>query len=325
MASLCPLCVASHREWGARGTIAVGARCPLLTGIHILLTYQCTSECDHCFLHCGPARRGTFTLEQLRALLRQVEDLGTVRTIYFEGGEPFLFYPILLEGTRIAHAAGFELGIVSNAYWATSLQDAVQWLSPFVELQVSDLSISDDDFHRADEHDRRSEYACLAAHLLGMPCDTIRIERPCVALAASDGRGKPVTGGGVLFKGRAAEKLTEGLPRRPLAQLTTCPHENLQAPERVHVDAYGNVHLCQGISMGNTWQTQLPELVRSYDGFSHRIAGPLLRGGPNALVTELGLESGDAFVDECHACYLVRKSLQQQFPECLAPKEVYGL
>lgn len=34
----------------------------MLTGIHILLTYTCTRECDHCFLHCGPKQEGTFTL-----------------------------------------------------------------------------------------------------------------------------------------------------------------------------------------------------------------------------------------------------------------------
>lgn len=295
----------------------------MLTGIHILLTYKCTSECDHCFLHCSPAREGTFTLEQLRALVRQIEALGTVRSVYFEGGEPFLYYPVLLEGLRMARAAGFEAGIVTNAYWANSFQDALHWLTPIRDLGISDLSISDDDFHRADEHDRRAEYACLAARLLGIPGATICIQRPGVA--AQDQRGKPVTGGGVLFKGRAAEKLTEGLPLRPLAELTTCPHEELLEPERVHVDAFGNVHLCQGLSLGNLWRTPLPELMRAYDGRQHPIAGPLLRGGPKTLVDEFGLQPGAAFVDECHACYLARKSLLPRFPQYLAPKEVYGL
>ena len=298
----------------------------MLTGIHILLTYQCTSECDHCFLHCGPGRQGTFTLEQLRALIRQAQNLGSVTTVYFEGGEPFLYYPVLLEGLRIARAAGFDAGIVSNAYWATSLQDALHWLAPIAELGITDLSISDDDFHRADEHDCRAEYACLAARVLGIPASSICIERPGkVVSIAPEERGKPVTGGGVLFKGRAAEKLTDGLPCRPLTELTTCPHEDLLAPERVHVDAYGNVHLCQGISLGNIWQTPLVELMGSYDGQKHPIAGPLLRGGPQCLVREYGLSIGAAFVDECHACYTARKALLSLFPQSLAPKEVYGL
>src|SRR5512147_1754071 len=108
----------------------------MLNGIHILLTLKCTKECDHCFLHCGPALEASFTLPQLRALLRQIEDLGTIDTVYFEGGEPFLLYPLLLEGIRSARSAGFSVGIVSNCYWAASAEDAVLWLKPLADLGV---------------------------------------------------------------------------------------------------------------------------------------------------------------------------------------------
>ena len=47
----------------------------------------------------------------------------------------------------------------------------------------------------------------------------------------------------------------------------------------MHVDAYGNVQVCQGISIGNMWQTPLSELVRDYDAARHPIVGPLLTGG----------------------------------------------
>ena len=43
----------------------------MLSAIHVLLTYQCTSECDHCFVQSGPQCEGTFTLSQLRLLLRE--------------------------------------------------------------------------------------------------------------------------------------------------------------------------------------------------------------------------------------------------------------
>jgi hypothetical protein len=129
----------------------------------------------------------------------------------------------------------------------------------------------------------------------------------------------------VLFKGRAAEKLTETLPRRRSEEFTTCPHEDLEAPERVHVDCYGTVHLCQGLSMGNMWQTPLSELMEGYDARRHPIAGPLVRGGPIELAKECGLELRDEFVDECHCCYTLRKKLAGRFPEYLAPRQVYGL
>ena len=91
------------------------------------------------------------------------------------------------------------------------------------------------------------------------------------------------------------------------------------------MDAYGNVHLCQGLSMGNIWEIPLPDLVRGYNAQEHPIAGPLLRGGPIRLATEHGLAMNDSYVDECHLCYTARKLLLPRFPRYLAPKEAYGL
>ena len=72
----------------------------MLTGIHFLLTYTCNFECDHCFLYCSPRARGAFTLGQVKQVLDDAEKLGTVEWIYFEGGEPFLYFPLLVESIR---------------------------------------------------------------------------------------------------------------------------------------------------------------------------------------------------------------------------------
>ena len=72
----------------------------MLTGIHILMTYKCNLECDHCFLYSSPDAQGTMTLPQIRCVLDESQKIGTVEWIYFEGGEPFPFYPSMLEGMR---------------------------------------------------------------------------------------------------------------------------------------------------------------------------------------------------------------------------------
>jgi hypothetical protein len=202
----------------------------------------------------------------------------------------------------------------------------LHWLKPIRDLGVVDFSVSDDEFHRLEKNDPKPEFARQAAQQLGIPTGTICIEPPAVSHQAADSaRGKPVVGGGVLFKGRAAEKLTTGLPVRPCEEFTTCPHEDLVNPERVHVDAYGNVHLCEGLSMGNIWQKPLLELVRNYEAHKHPIVGPLVRGGPARLATEYELVMNNGYVDECHLCYTVRKMLLPRFPQYLTPKECYGL
>ena len=299
----------------------------MVNGIHFLLTYACTYRCDHCFLHCSPEARGTLTGAQLRETFEEIDRMGTIETVYFEGGEAFLYYPLLLEGLRLAAALGLRAGIVTNAYWATSVEDAEIWLKPIRDVGIADLSISDDAFHQSTEPGSPAKLAVAAARNLGIPCETICIGSPSLAAGPGDSgsRGQPVTGGGVLFRGRAAEKLTAGVPHRRCAELSTCPREELDAPERVHVDCYGNVHICQGLSMGNMWETPLSRVLREYSAAQHPICGPLLAGGPAALAKIYRVEMPDDFVDECHYCYTVRRALVDRFPASLAPRQVYGL
>jgi MoaA/NifB/PqqE/SkfB family radical SAM enzyme len=301
----------------------------MLTAIHFLLTYKCDSECDHCFLYCGPHVEGTFTGEQIREILGEAKALGTVGHVCFEGGEPFLFYPLMLEGIKAAAELGFETSVVTNAYWATSAEDAELWLSPFRELGVADVSLSDDAFHYGETNDTPPKRALAAAEKLGVPVDSICIEEPTVVNAEENEqeKGAPVVGGGAKFRGRAVEKLTEGLPRRPWDELVECPYEDLESTGRVrvHVDSYGNVHICQGLLMGNAWEKPFAALVEEYDAGSHPICGPLVRGGPAELAREYGVEHEDGYVDECHLCYVTRLALLDRFPEYLGPPLVYGL
>jgi hypothetical protein len=299
----------------------------MMTGIHFLLTYTCIFECDHCFLHCGPRAKGTFTLNQLRSTLDEAKKIGTIEWIYYEGGEPFLYFPLMVEGLRLAGGMGFRTGIVTNAYWANSGEDADLWLKPCSEVKVSSLSLSDDAFHHEDKDDNPARLALASARRLNLPVSTISIEEPCVE-ARTDvktGRGEPVVGGDVVFRGRAVDKLADGLPRRPWTEFTECKREDLRDPGRVHVDSYGHVQLCQGLSMGNMWKTPLSVLVREYDPDSHPICGPLLRGGPALLAKEYGVEHDEGYIDECHFCYMLRRALVDRFPEYLAPRQAYGL
>jgi hypothetical protein len=299
----------------------------MLTGIHFLLSYKCDSECDHCFVYSSPQAKGTFTLDQMKRVFDELAKIETIEWVYFEGGEPFLFYPLMYEGIRIARSIGFKTGIVTNAYWATSEGDAELWLKPLRDLGVSNISISDDSFHYEDEQASPTKHALKAARKLGTPCESIGIDKPTVegGIDKEQAKGKPVIGGGVMFRGRAVEKLIEGLPRRPCEEFTECPYEELKNPERVHLDAYGNIHLCQGLSMGNMWDAPLSKIVKQYDADSHPICRPLVNGGPALLAKEYEIQHEDDYVDACHMCYLVRLALLDKFPQYLAPRLVYGL
>ena len=227
-----------------------------LEGLHILLTYQCTYECDHCFVWGSPWQTGTLTLEQIENILKQAKDAG-VTSIYFEGGEPFLYYAILNKAVHLATDMGFSVGIVSNGYWASSVADAEEWLRPFVGL-VEDLSISNDFFHCGAAVGERPQTAVIAANRLGIPTGTISIAQPGVE--AKQTHGQIEGEGAVMFRGRAVEKLAERGDSHPWEGFDSCPHEDLREPGRVHLDPLGNLHICQGIVIGNLFEKPLKQI-----------------------------------------------------------------
>jgi len=294
-----------------------------LLGLHLLLTYQCNFECDHCFVWGGPHQSGTMTLADIREILRQAQELGTVESIYFEGGEPFLYYPIMLRGIREAVERGFWAGVVTNSYWATALEDAVEWLSPMVG-QIQDLSVSSDLYHYDVEVSQQIRHARQAAADLGLPVGTISVAQPEDPDAPVATGQLPPGESGVMYQGRAAEKLAPQAPHHPWETFTECPHEDLREPGRVHIDPLGHVHMCHGISLGDMISTPLTDICRDYDPEAHPIIGPLLEGGPAELAGRYGLAPDEGYADACHLCYQARLALRPRFPEILTPGQMYG-
>ena len=293
-----------------------------LSGLHILLTYQCTYECDHCFVWGSPRQTGTLTLAQIDDILYQAKDAGVV-SIYFEGGEPFLYYAVLNKAVHKAADMGFSVGIVSNAYWANSVADATEWLRPFAG-RVSDLSVSSDLYHCEKCLGENPQNAVVAAKWLGIPTGVIAVAQP-------DGQAKESRGqleeseSGVMYRGRAAEKLSMTATSHPWEGFVSCPHEDLVEPGRVHLDPLGNLHICQGIVIGNLFEKPLKQICEEYDADSHPVCGLLHSGGPAALVTEYNLEHASHYADACHLCYEARTALRARFPKELAPDQMYGV
>ncbi len=297
----------------------------MLTGVHFILTYMCNFECDHCFLYCSPSSEGSFTLNQVKDVLEELQKIGTIEAVSFEGGEPFLFHPLLLECIKLANDKGFKTAIETNTYWATTEEDAELWLRPLHNSGLSTLEVSDDTFHHGEEIANSAKRAFSAAQKIGMDVNSICINKPTVEKNKGQAKGKPIYIGGPKLRGRAIEKLTEGLPRSSWENFTECPFEDLRNPKRVHIDSFGNVHLCQGLSMGNMWKIPLSDLSSNYDPDAHPICGPLLKGGPAQLAKEHNVQHEDEYVDACHMCSKICLNLIDKFPQYIAPKQVYGL
>jgi hypothetical protein len=264
------------------------------------------------------------TLAQIREILRQAREGGTIERIYFEGGEPFLYYAVMVKGVQETVKAGFSAGVVSNAYWATSQEDALEWLRPFVGL-VADLTVSSDLYHYNERNSQHAKDAALAADQLGIPLGTICVAQPEETNVLLTVGQIPTGESAVMYRGRAACKLVSRAELQPWQRFDECPHENLREPGRCHLDPLGNLHVCQGVSLGNVFETPLIEICARYEAEAHPICGPLLNGGPAALVTEYALPHEESYADACHLCYEARQSLRERFPAILLPDQMYGV
>ena len=310
-----------------------------LGGIHFLVTYRCTYACDHCFVWGSPDAEATMTLAQLTAVIDQAAACG-VTDVYFEGGEPTLAYPVVLAAAKRAREHGLGVGLVSNCFWATSVEDAMVWLAPFVELGIDDLALSSYAYFVEDADEDRLRSAVLAARELGLPVSVLEVGAP-----ADIGVPGACSGdvGTVLHKGRAAVALGPGREARAPEALTSCPFEDFTDPGRAHVGPDGELQLCQGISAGNVFAggdgpaadrdlaAPLPgglaAVLDAYDPRARPVIREILAGGPWALAQAAGhTPARELYADECHLCYEVRAALRSdgRHPEVVAPGQCYA-
>jgi hypothetical protein len=219
---------------------------------------------------------------------------------------------------------GFSVGIVSNAYWANSVADAEEWLRPFAG-RLSNLSVSSDLFHCSEAVGERPQNALVAAKWLNIPTGMLSVAQPDPKGEAPQSHGQIENESAVMYRGRAVEKLAGRAQSHPWESFDACPHEDLREPGRIHLDPLGDLHICQGISIGNVFEKSLTQICEEYDPEAHPICGPLLEGGPAALVTEYNVPHAPAYADACHLCYAARTALRARFPGCLHPDQMYGV
>jgi len=296
-----------------------------LKSVHFLLTYKCDLECEHCFVWGKPQANGVFTLEQIRSILTEAKKLRTVHSFAFEGGEPFLYYPIMVRGVEEAVKNGFHAEVLSNCYWASCQEDATEWLTPIARAKDVELTLSSDLYHGESWETELVMNAVKAARTLSMKVSILAVKHSNPEAPCSDEiEGAKVGLWDLMYKGRASTKLTDKANKKYWREFTKCPYENLTNPERVHVDPFGYVHVCQGISIGNAWEKPFSRIIEEYNPHKNEILEPLISGGPVALVEKFDLPHDEVYADACHLCYVARCMLREKYAEILAPDQMYG-
>lgn len=279
-----------------------------INGLHFLVTYKCNSQCAHCFLSCGPKRKGKFEFADTKKLIDDAAGIPSISYFVFEGGEPFLYPSLLKRVTKYANNMGYWTGILSNGFWARTKEIGIKTLVPLKEAGLREIGISTDEFHQKTIQLKNAKNAVKAAKKLGIDSYLMKT-------------GKK----NVICRGRGA-KICTGKPS-PWQKLTHC-QENLDDPSRVHIGPVGSVHLCQALLIGEDARKKpLKDILENHLKDPNVIVRQLLKNGPAGLALfaqKHGFKPKDSYVQGCQLCFEARRFLCDYFPDILSPLENYN-
>ena len=124
------------------------AEIPFLKNIGLMQTLKCTIACSHCIVEAGPHRKEEMRYENSLEWLDQARSYreGYIEGLALTGGEPFFNMELLKKISNYGRESGFTVSAVTNAFWATSKNDATSVLEKFPAIRM--LCISTDEFHQ---------------------------------------------------------------------------------------------------------------------------------------------------------------------------------
>ncbi len=143
---------------------------PFLETIGLLLTYRCPVACSHCLVGAGPQRQEEVALEDALDWVAQISAYRSrhIRTLSLTGGEPFFCFDKLKRIVEFGVESGIAVTVVTNAYWAGSVEKATPILKALKGL--NGIRISVDVYHQKEIPFERVRNAILAARDCGLPC-----------------------------------------------------------------------------------------------------------------------------------------------------------
>jgi organic radical activating enzyme len=140
-----------------------------LKNIGFLMTYKCQVQCPHCIIQAGPHRTEEISLEDAYDWIRQISAyrFGFIKVLSLTGGEPFFNIQRLKLISDYAKEQDLYVSAVTNGYWASTLEKAIQILDSLPSLMM--LQISTDKYHQQSIPFERVKNAMLACNQCNIP------------------------------------------------------------------------------------------------------------------------------------------------------------
>ena len=113
------------------------------------LTDKCNASCEVCCFQCSP--RGSFLIDEAVAMryIDEAAAIGTVRMLYFSGGEPLLFPETLKRLSGYAFERyGIHSLVATNGFWGADIERGTALMRELAECGLSKVRISADLYHQ---------------------------------------------------------------------------------------------------------------------------------------------------------------------------------
>jgi hypothetical protein len=265
--------------------------------------------------------------EMLRQALETLADWDRPPQVHLTGGEPFIFFDLLLEGTRMAAELGITVYAETGASWCADEGAARERFVALRDAGMAAVLISCSPFHAEripPERTLRAVRTALGAFgprgvIVYLPeflrvVQQFGLERPTPIdryeeMLGAEQAGQLLWGGyGIISGGRAGYKLghlVEPQPAEAFAE-ENCAANILYA-HHSHMDLYGNYipAFCGGLTAAD-WRREDP-LGRPYP----ELVELLIESGPFGLF-EMAQKRYDyrplpgGYAGKCHLCVDVR-------------------
>jgi hypothetical protein len=122
------------------------ALCPQDVGV--ILTYRCHGSCAHCIYNCGPRwKNEAMSPQMLRQALEAMAVWPQPPQVHLTGGEPFLHFDLLLEGTRIATELGIHAYLETSGAWCLDENEGLERFQALRDAGLQSVLISCSPFH----------------------------------------------------------------------------------------------------------------------------------------------------------------------------------
>lgn len=304
--------------------------------IEFIVTYRCNSQCKHCAIGQDKRESSPVAIDTdlaVQTVDRVAQEYSPQSAMTF-GGEPLLFADTVCAIHEAARAKGIgRREVITNAGWPSSEAEFRRVAFKLADSGVTDIAISVDCFHQEHiplavvEQNVKSLVDAGIARLGWNPCWVVSKEhenpwnrrtkailRTLAHLPVPESYGNSVEPAG-----NALISLGDFMPSKTPAPTGSCedmPYAGrLDRVSSISVEPDGSIAVCKEFVIGNAGQSDIVEMLRSYDPYRIPEMKAILEGGV-AQLAKLARAKGvrpdpNGYYSICGMCIALRRRLAE--------------